>query len=119
MNKQLASITVAIFLGFIVMLMPILTYTQFLGSTGDNTLGTASSEQRDVYESTSWKTLDEAAQTLGKMDTGAPLFPTSLIVTILIAATSTITAIIASVAIERKFKLAVRKLIIPIQKKKW
>jgi hypothetical protein len=93
MKRQLASITAAFILGVIVMLTPILTYTQFLGGTGANTLGTSSSEQRDSYGSTSCKTLAEAAQTLGQL-----------------AATGLIAALVTSLTIKRKIKLAVQDL---------
>ena len=107
MKKQIASATVAISLGVIVMLMPILAYTQFLGDTEANALGTASGEQSDSYESTSWKTLDETAQSLGQMDTGSTPFPTSVIQTILLAGTSLMVALVTSLAIKGMMKLAV------------
>jgi hypothetical protein len=119
MKKQIASITTAFFLGIIVMLIPILTYTQFLGNTEVNTLEPASSEQRDIYESTSWKTLEEAAQALGQMDTGPAPFPTSVIQTILLAGTSLITALVITLAIRGRIKLAVQDLIPRNRTEKW
>jgi len=119
MKKQIASTTAAVFLGIIVMLMPILAYTPFLGDTEANTLGTASSEQRDNYESTPWKTLDETAQSLGQMDTGPAPFPTSVIQTILLAGTSLIAALVTFLAIKGRMKLAVQDFIPQNQTEKW
>ncbi|MHA2067924.1 MAG: hypothetical protein ACXABY_26485 [Candidatus Thorarchaeota archaeon] len=119
MKKQIASTTSAVFLGIIVMLMPILAYTQFLGDTEANTRGTASSEQIDSYESTSWKTLEETAQSLGQMDAGTTPFPTSVIQTVLLAGTSLIAALVASLAIKGRIKLAVQDLIPRNQAEKW
>ena len=118
MKRQIVSITAAFFLGIVVMLMPILTYTQFLGDNGANTLGAESSEQRDSYDSTSWKTLDEAAQKLGKINTSPTSFPTSLTQTILLSATSLITALITTLLIRRKIKFAVQDLTTLNQTKK-
>ena len=108
MKKQFASITAAVFLGIIAMLMPILAHTRFLDDTEANTLRPASSGQRDTYELTSWKTLDETAQSLGQMDTGSAPFPTNVMQIVLLVGTSLIAALVTSLAIKGRIKLAVR-----------
>jgi hypothetical protein len=117
MKKQIASTVAAVFLGIMVMLMPILACTRFPTGIEANTLGTQSSEQRDSYESSSWKTLDEAAQTLGQMDIGPATFSTNVMQTILLAGASLIAALVAFLAIKARIKLAVQNPI-PLNRKR-
>ena len=108
MNKRLISITIAPILGIVVMLMPILAYTLFLDSNeGTNTLRVGPNGKS--YDSTSWETLDEAARTLGKIDTGASPFLINLIQSVLLAVASIMTALVISLVGKRKIKLAVQK----------
>ena len=102
MKKHIASVTVASFLGIIVIIMPILTYTLFLDNNEATYLGAESSEQRDSFESIQGKTLDEAAQILGKMDTNSTPFPVNLSQVILLVGTSLIAALLTTLAIKRK-----------------
>jgi hypothetical protein len=119
MKKKIASIAASVFLGIVVMLMPILATTQLLGSPEPNTLGTAEGERGGSSASSSWKTLDDAAQTLGQMDTGPAPFPTSVTHTILLAGTSFIVALVTSLAMKSRIKLAVQDLILRNQAEKW
>jgi hypothetical protein len=102
MKKHIASVVIASFLGIIVIIMPILTYTQFLESNGETFIGAESNEQRDSFGSIEGKTLDEAAQILGKMDTDSTPFPVKLSQVILLAGISFIAALLTTLAMKRK-----------------
>lgn len=109
MKKSIASITAVVVLGIMVMLIPVATYPQLLGG-GENSLRTTFGEERDDYNSTSWRTLDEAAQALGKIDIGPTSFPTSLLQATLLLAASLIAAVAISLEFKTKMRLAVQEL---------
>ena len=116
MRKILVSVAVAVVLGVAVMFLPIVTYTH-LSLTTDNKWLTGgenmtfggderSEAAAGVASATSIGTLDDAAQTLGKLDTGPSPFPSSLFYAILVAATGLAAALAVSLYSKKKMRLA-------------
>ena len=101
MKKQIVSFTAASFLGIIVMLMPIVTYTFFLGDNEANTLVAESGEQRDCYDQSSWNTLEKTAQILGKKDTSIMSFQINLSQAFLLVITSFLSTLATSIVIKK------------------
>ena len=115
MKKIIVSVTVAVVLGVAVMFLPIVTYTH-LSSTTDNkwlsggenmTFGPDEAEEpaRAAKAAPSLATLDDAAQTLGKMDTGPSPFPSSLFYVFLVVATGLAAALGVSLYSKKKMRL--------------
>ena len=119
MKRIIVSVAVAVALGVTVMFLPILTYTHLPLATdnkwltgGENmTFGedqrseTAASAPDATKGYTSIGTLDDAAQTLGKLDTGPSPFPSSLFYAILVAATGLAAALGVSLYSKKKMRL--------------
>ena len=115
MKRIIVSVAVAVALGVAVMFLPILTYTHLPLATdnkwltgGENmTFGEDQTEEpaRAGAAATSIATLDDAAQTLGKLDTGPSPFPSSLFYAILVAATGLAAALGVSLCSKKKMRL--------------
>ena len=99
--KIIVSIAVAMVLGVTVMFLPIVMHTQVSAATHSQWLSGGESEKfdQDVREAiaaaeaaTSLVTIDDAAQTLGKLDTGPSPFPSSLSHVILVVVTGLLAA---------------------------
>ncbi len=114
MRKIVVSVAVAVVLGVAVMFLPILTYTHLSLTTDNKWLSggenmTFSQDEREAAEAgeaaPSIATLDDAAQTLGKMDTGPSPFPSSLLYAILVVATGLVAALGVSLYSKKKMRL--------------
>lgn len=114
MRKIVVSVGVAVVLGVVVMFLPIVTYTHLSLTTenkwltgGENmTFGQDEREAAEAGEAApSLATLDDAAQTLGKMDTGPSPFPSSLFYAILVVATGLAAALGVSLYSKKKMRL--------------
>jgi hypothetical protein len=101
MKKHIISVTAATFLGIIVMLMPIITYSFLLGNNEANTLGVESNEQRESYDSASWNTLEKTAQILGKKDSGLMSFQVNLSQALLLVTMSLVVTLATSIVIKK------------------
>ena len=115
MKKIIVSVAVAVVLGVAVMFLPIVTYTHLSSTTDNKWLSgeenmTFDQDQREATEAaeaaSSIATLDDAAQTLGKMDTGPSPFPSSLFYAILVVATGLAAALGVSLYSKKKMRLA-------------
>ena len=115
MKRIIVSVAVAVALGVAVMFLPILTYTHLSLTTDNKWLAggenmTFGEDQRyetpaEAFSATSIGTLDDAAQKLGKMDTGPSPFPSSLFYAILVAATGLAAALAVSLYSKKKMRL--------------
>jgi len=103
---QIVSVTAAVVLGIATMILPALALIQMPEAASD-TLGSASGQEADSFRSTSWRSIEEAAQQLGEVGKGPAAFPTSLVQTTVLAAASLIVAVTISIAAGRKIGLAV------------
>jgi len=129
-----ASVTVAMVLGVLVMVVPILTYGQFFAAIegkergGENllrplateagndtksaTLGTVEEdaqtrgEEEFTVGASSLETLDEAAQAYGKMDAGPSPFSSSLFHALLLIAAGLVAGLGFSLYSKRKMRLS-------------
>jgi ABC-type glycerol-3-phosphate transport system permease component len=113
--RIIVAVTAAIVLGVVVMLLPIVAYTQISVTTKavpqstitgeENNTRQASKENEPTFAVTSPETIDKAAKTYGTTDTGPSPFPSSLFPVLLLVVTSLVAAIGASMYFKRKVKL--------------
>jgi len=85
----MVAITLAIVLGVMIMLLPIVTSTHFTTSMNREGNGSYSGNETDAAPA---QNFGEAAQNLGRADIGPALFPSSLLYVGLIIATGLIVA---------------------------
>ena len=89
MKGIIAAVTLAIVLGVMIMLLPIVTSTHFTTSMSKGRNGFSSGNETDTAPA---QNFGEAAQNLGRADIGPALFPSSLLYVGLIIATGLIVA---------------------------
>jgi hypothetical protein len=97
MKKQIASIFFAILLGITIMFAPIVAYTQLINQgQSEGTLN-----QEDMKTDT-YRSLNEAAQTLGKNDLGSTFITQNLLQILLLVVATSAAALAISVRIRKK-----------------
>jgi hypothetical protein len=104
MKTLVIFVTLAVILGVVVMLVPVIaftyTYHVTVSTDGSNTFGdkdnrSASSGDGFSFEGVTPTSMAEAARTYGAIDTGPTSFPSSLLQTVPIWAIGLVTALVA------------------------